>query len=148
MRALLATDGSEASADAIRAGRELLPDGTAWHLVTVIPPMVDPNEDTTGFAGPLIGPEEASTEHVEDVITGDGRLAAAARTLGPEPVDQWVLEGKPGEEICALAAAMPADVVVVGARGGNAVSRALLGSVSSYVVEHAPCAVLVVPSDV
>jgi nucleotide-binding universal stress UspA family protein len=38
-----------------------------------------------------------------------------------------------------------ADLLVVGSRGASAVSRLLLGSVSSAVVHHASCPVVVVP---
>ena len=42
-----------------------------------------------------------------------------------------------------------ADVLVVGSRGlGGALKRTVLGSVSSYAVQHAGCAVLVVSAPV
>jgi nucleotide-binding universal stress UspA family protein len=37
-----------------------------------------------------------------------------------------------------------ADLIVVGTRGLNAAKRLVLGSVSTNVVQHAPCDVLVV----
>lgn len=37
-----------------------------------------------------------------------------------------------------------ANLIVVGARGLNAANRLVLGSVSTNVVQHAPCDVLVV----
>lgn len=37
-----------------------------------------------------------------------------------------------------------ADVIVMGTRGLNTAQRWLLGSVSSRVVQHAPCNVLIV----
>lgn len=36
------------------------------------------------------------------------------------------------------------DLVVVGATGTNALERVLVGSVSEYIIRHAPCEVLVV----
>lgn len=38
----------------------------------------------------------------------------------------------------------PIDLIVMGATGLNAVERALVGSTTSYVVNHAPCNVLVI----
>ncbi len=48
-----------------------------------------------------------------------------------------------GRRIIAAATRRRADLIVVGARGAGLV-RALLGSVSSYVVSHAPVSVCVV----
>jgi nucleotide-binding universal stress UspA family protein len=58
-----------------------------------------------------------------------------------EPVCQL---GKPAEEIMEVAATHHADLIVMGAKGLDAVSRFLLGSVSTRVVQHANCSVLVV----
>jgi nucleotide-binding universal stress UspA family protein len=49
-------------------------------------------------------------------------------------------------DILAVAAAIDADVIVLGTRGLNAVKSLMLGSVSQRVVHHADRAVLVVPS--
>ena len=53
-------------------------------------------------------------------------------------------EGDPREEIVRMADAWPADLVVLGARGLRPLQRALLGSVSTAVVHHVHCPVLVV----
>lgn len=37
-----------------------------------------------------------------------------------------------------------ADIIVIGRRGRNNISEMFLGSVSNYVIHHAPCSVLVV----
>jgi nucleotide-binding universal stress UspA family protein len=55
-----------------------------------------------------------------------------------------VMLGDPGEEIVAAARRMDADLVVMGSRGLGKLGRALLGSVASYVLRHAPCPTLVV----
>jgi nucleotide-binding universal stress UspA family protein len=52
--------------------------------------------------------------------------------------------GKPAEEILKEAAKQHADLIVMGAKGLNALDRFFLGSVSTRVVQHAKCAVLVV----
>lgn len=53
-------------------------------------------------------------------------------------------DGEPGQQMCALAKTWGADLIVVGRRGRAGLSEIVLGSVSNYVVHHAPCAVLVV----
>jgi nucleotide-binding universal stress UspA family protein len=54
--------------------------------------------------------------------------------------------GDPGRVICDLAQNWSADVIMVGHRGRTGLSEFLLGSVSNYVMHHAPCSVLVVNS--
>ena len=51
--------------------------------------------------------------------------------------------GSPGKVICQLARTWGADLVVVGHRHQSAISEMFMGSVSNYVMHHAPCAVLV-----
>ena len=55
-----------------------------------------------------------------------------------------VLEGEPREAIVGEAEAWPADLIVLGARGLSTIQGFLLGSVSTGVVQHAHCSVLVV----
>ena len=52
--------------------------------------------------------------------------------------------GKPAEEILTVAKQRKADLIITGAKGLGAISRVLLGSVSTRVVQHATCSVLVV----
>ena len=52
--------------------------------------------------------------------------------------------GKPAEEILKAASKYHPDLIVMGAKGLGAMDRFILGSVSTRVVQHASCAVLVV----
>jgi len=52
--------------------------------------------------------------------------------------------GKPAEEILKVAKAHKADLIVTGAKGLGAIGRVLLGSVSTRIVQHSTCSVLVV----
>lgn len=52
--------------------------------------------------------------------------------------------GNPADVIVQEAEESGADLIVIGTRGLNAVQRVVLGSVSTNVVHHAPCDVLVV----
>lgn len=55
-----------------------------------------------------------------------------------------IVTGDPAEEIVRLAKIHKADLIVLGSRGLTGMKRILLGSVSSQIVEDAPCSVLVV----
>jgi len=50
---------------------------------------------------------------------------------------------KPGEIICKVAEEEDVAMIIVGTRGLGKVRRAIMGSVSDYVVHHAPCPVIV-----
>lgn len=52
--------------------------------------------------------------------------------------------GSPGRAICTLAKTWEADLIMVGSHGRKGIGELLLGSVSNYVMHHAPCSVLVV----
>lgn len=49
-----------------------------------------------------------------------------------------------GKAICQQAKTWSADLVMVGSHGRKGLGEMLLGSVSNYVMHHAPCSVLVV----
>ena len=77
----------------------------------------------------------AEVEEVLDQATGDER---------PMSVAVQAVVGAPAEEL--LRAAVDADMIVVGSRGAGGFKRLLLGSVSSQVVHHGDCPVVVIPS--
>ncbi|WP_414565407.1 MULTISPECIES: universal stress protein [unclassified Anabaena] len=52
--------------------------------------------------------------------------------------------GDPGRTICKLAINWSADLIMMGRHGRSGLAEILLGSVSSYVVHHAPCSVHIV----
>lgn len=52
--------------------------------------------------------------------------------------------GDPGRVICHLAKDWEANLIVMGRRGRTGLSELFMGSVSNYVIHHAPCSVLVV----
>jgi nucleotide-binding universal stress UspA family protein len=52
--------------------------------------------------------------------------------------------GDPGQIICEMAGNWNADLIIIGRRGRSGLSEFFLGSVSSYVLHHAPCSVLTV----
>ena len=55
--------------------------------------------------------------------------------------------GSPGRTICDIARTWQADLIVIGRRGHSGFNELLLGSVSNYVLHHAPCSVLTVQGE-
>jgi nucleotide-binding universal stress UspA family protein len=145
VRALIATDGSLASVEAARRAGELLRGDAEFVVATVVGPVEGPEADAGGFEGPLLSPDEARDLQRAAVVEAHAALAATAQVLGPAPVAQRIAEGAAGPAICSLATEIHADVIVVGNSGKGPLARALLGSVSSYVVHHCGRPVLVVP---
>jgi nucleotide-binding universal stress UspA family protein len=140
---LIAVDGSELANQAGTRAIGLL--GTEHEFVVL--------EVTAGpFTSPGLGltldidmtPPEVYQD-LSDNAFGEARadVAAAVRQLGT-PARQRVEIGDPAETVCQVAAEEKADLVVVGSHGKGWARRALLGSVSDHVIQHAPCPVLVV----
>jgi nucleotide-binding universal stress UspA family protein len=62
---------------------------------------------------------------------------------GLEKIAVYVAVGSPAERIVALAAAVDADVIVLGTHARHGLDRILLGSVADEVMRRAPCGVYV-----
>ena len=58
------------------------------------------------------------------------------------------ITGHPSSTICEFARSSDADVIVIGRRGHSGLKEMFLGSVSNYVVHHAPCSVLLVQNPI
>ncbi len=78
--------------------------------------------------------------------TGIQTLASHLRTAIAAGVHTTIAQtpGASGRTICETARNWEADVIVVGHRGLTGVKELMQGSVSNYLVHHAPCAVLTV----
>ena len=75
-------------------------------------------------------------------------VAKAASELGesrPPSVTVRAVNGFVAEEL--IAASRDADLLMVGSRGGGGFANLLMGSISSQIVHHAHCPVVVVPSN-
>lgn len=144
---LIGTDGSDLALHAASAGLALLGRPDRVVVATAIED-VDPALVTgTGFAGGVVSPETMTQLERERVREGEEIAAETVHALGADHVETRVVRGDPGHALCDLAAELPASVVIVGSRGRSGITRALLGSVSDYVIRHAPCPVLVMRAD-
>jgi nucleotide-binding universal stress UspA family protein len=75
------------------------------------------------------------------------RLDQALAAVGTRDVDvrSELVEGMPGAVL--VEAARDADLLVVGARGHSPLVQVLVGSVSTYCAHHAPCPIVIVPTE-
>jgi nucleotide-binding universal stress UspA family protein len=79
-------------------------------------------------------------EAAEHVLWHGGQCASATSAVADVETDLY--EGHAAERLVQLSA--EADLVVVGSRGLGWLPRAVVGSVATYVAEHARCPVIVV----
>jgi nucleotide-binding universal stress UspA family protein len=76
------------------------------------------------------------------VLEAVGKAASETSAITPE-ITVSVTAGQPAQEL--VMASRDADLLVVGSRGTGGFPRLMLGSVSSQVLHHAACPVVVVP---
>jgi nucleotide-binding universal stress UspA family protein len=146
MNVLIATDGSDDALDAATTAFPLLAAADTVTVVCVVEtPGIATEELGSGFGGGAENPAEIdrawATENAAAAAAIDRTIAALPTSAKIEPAVEF---GDAGQAISRLAEERGSDVVVVGSRGHGALRRALLGSVSTHVVNHAPCAVMIV----
>jgi nucleotide-binding universal stress UspA family protein len=95
----------------------------AWYTGTLYQQVVD---QLRGFGNNVI----------ERAMELAGQQGVGARSM--------IVDGHSGTAIVRIAEREETDIVVMGALGRTMVEEALVGSISRYVVRHAPCPVLVV----
>jgi len=100
------------------------------------------------WTGKPVTLSEDSTEIEMTRQAAEEMTQKAASRLGdarPVSVNVHMVNGFAAEEL--IDASRDADLVVVGWRGGGGFGRLMMGSVSSQVVRHAACLVVVVPHE-
>jgi nucleotide-binding universal stress UspA family protein len=135
---VVGVDGSENSLDALRwAAAEAKLRGAPLRVVgTFTTPIM-----STGY--------EVAVPDPDDLQAAAGTMLGAAvdtvreaGLLDGVDLSTEVIEGHAGERLIALS--READLLVVGSRGHGGFMGLLLGSVTTYVVNHSVCPVVVV----
>ncbi len=139
-RIAVATDGSDSASEAVEIAIDLARRYAAELLVIAVAPLP---AVITGPSEPLVPaklPADPSPRYRETVEATIARARAAGITAVTGVCDEGVavdaIVAEVGEHRC--------DLLVVGSRGLSAAKRLILGSVSTGLVTHAPCPVLVV----
>ncbi len=133
---LVAHDGSKASEKALGKAFEIA--GKFSSSVTVI--SVVPELYLTELM-------EIDRVRILETLTNEAKKTMGkikTKTSGFKPVRTIIKQGNPAEEVLETAKKIKADLIVAGSHGRHGAQRFLLGSVSSKIVDYAPCAVLIV----
>ena len=86
------------------------------------------------------------TEELRAMVQAEtDKVLAALDGPRPDSVTVTAVHGFPVEEL--IKAGRDADMIVLGSRGAGGFTRLMMGSVSSQVVLHAHCPVLIVPPE-
>lgn len=135
-RILVAHDGSKSSDKALKKAAEIAAKfASSVTVVSVIPDL---------YLSELM---EMDRMRIITSLTEEAKKNMASikkKTGGMVRLKTLIRQGDPAEEVLAAAKASRADLIVTGSHGRHGARRFLLGSVSSKVVDHAECAVLVV----
>ena len=150
-RVLIAYDGSEGAASAIRAVGRLLPDAHAIVANARGRAVALEHAALARIAMPdaVIAPSAAAHEReAEDASWSIAeRGCSIAQESGLDGTATSCEGSSAWRAICAAGREHSADVIACGTRGLGGVARAFLGSTSSALVHHADRPVLVVPPD-
>ncbi len=143
---VVGTDGSPDAQQALQTAAKLagLDPATKVHVVAAFHPI--PPAQLRAIADSL--PDEFRSlihgaMHVESTLDGARSIMKAAELTA----EYHEVNDYPTEAILNVVDSVNADLVVIGSRGEGVAGRMLHGSVSTNVLHHAPCAVLVVHAD-
>ncbi|HBC90377.1 MAG TPA: universal stress protein [Lactococcus sp.] len=132
---LVAVDGSEQSNQAIQEAVEISKKNQASLLVVHVKDVAQLYGSAYIMPTVLEEAEKQSAEILDE----------AGKIIGDKvEYKTFQVSGSPKKEIVDFAEANDVDLIVLGSTGKGAIDRVLVGSTASYVVNHAPCNVMVV----
>lgn len=133
---LVGYDGSRYSQEALKEALDIARNCKARMVIVA---AVDVTEE---FETEAPGLTEKMEERAGEMLAEAARMVAAEGVA----VEVEVHIGEPHEVIVEAAKRHGTDLIVLGSHGSTGLRRILMGSVTSRVIGHAPCKVLVVPS--
>jgi len=133
---LVAHDGSKPSEAALKKAFEIAERfGSSVTVISVVPDLY------------LTEIMETDRLRILDTLTEEAEKTMQkikTKTVGSKPVKTIVVQGNPAEAILETAKKIKADLIVTGSHGRHGAEKFFLGSVSSKIVDHAECAVLII----
>ncbi|MEQ7216033.1 universal stress protein [Enterococcus asini] len=136
-RILVAFDGSRLAEKAFYEAVRIASSNQA--SLTLIAIVNDAELATSAFSFSKLFAQEKERAETEML-----KKIQAATEAGVGEVQAFVEVGNPKQIIVKYAADNAVDLLVIGATGKGAITQSLVGSTTAYVVNHAPCNVLVV----
>jgi len=144
MKIILATDGTKhGKAAAEMLTRYNLTSGDLIHVISVVDMALPFSIDLYGGYLPDMAEMEKAGRDNAAAVVSETSVLLSARFPEVE-ITTNVLFGSPDSRIVETAEEIGADLIVLGSHGYTRWERLLLGSVSSSVVHHAHCSVLIV----
>ena len=143
MKVLIAVDDDAPSREALAFAERLVTDLDEVLVlnVTSYAELVPFTGDPFGAGIGAVALDPTSLAELDD--RAEKLVERTADEIGTK-TDVVVEHGSPGERICATAAEHGIELIILGSHERGAFGRFMHGSVSDYVVHHAPCPVLVV----
>lgn len=143
-RILVAVDGSEHSRKAVDLAVDLAKKwGSEIYLIHVLEEKKVPDEFRE-FARVERVPVSEYFNLVCQTSGFLGEAEAKAKAAGIWKVERICAQGNPADEIISAAEKYKVDMVVMGNRGLGGFSKAIMGSVSTKVCNHAHCTCIAV----
>lgn len=133
-RILVATDGSDNSAAAVRHAVAVAKEHNSMLAAVSV---VHTDEEMMALA-----PEHI--QHLADQARNNLQKVTDLCAEEGVSVETYVREGEPHEQITGVAGEIGASLVVMGTHGRKGLSRLLMGSVTERTIGYAPCPVLII----
>ena len=142
---LVPLDGSDQSKNALEYAVNLaVQTSSEIQLMTVVPPVILPSYSFYVLKSNAIRDCEKELEHSFKGILKKALLYVDKKETGLK-VSTKLKSGIPYEKIVKTAKEGDFDLIIMGSRGmGRSISFQSLGSVSSRVIDEAPCPVLII----
>jgi nucleotide-binding universal stress UspA family protein len=144
MKVLIAVDDDTPSRDALAFAERLVSDRDEVVVlnVTSYAELLPFSGDPFGAGIGAVALDPESLAQLDD--RAEQLVERTADEIDAKKTNVVVEHGSPGERICATAAEHGIELIILGSHERGAFGRFVHGSVSDYVVHHAPCPVLVV----